>query len=182
LYKIYNFTKDTINNVVQNNLLELKDKTEEFFDITKENKIPTIIFSAGIYNIIHEFLKSRNKDFENIHVISNQFKFNESGIFTGIIGDTIHSMNKTFDQLKSLNIFSEIKDKKACILIGDTTSDAQMVNGSKFEVILKIGFFNRIKSESNYEQNLKDFQNHFDIIVDGKDDFMKINQILKDLI
>lgn len=182
LYKKYGFTENTIHEIIEKKLLELKEKTPEFFDITKENNIPLVIVSAGIYNIIHSFLDSVKKDYENIHVIANQFEFDADNKFKNIKGDTIHSMNKNFNELKTLPIYDEIKDKKSCIILGDSTSDTQMSNGKEFEVILKIGFLNKLKNDKQYAERLEAHKKYYDIIIEGTEDFTKINDLLKEIL
>jgi len=179
LYKKYKLTQKVFDKIIDENLIELKNKVFDFFNFTKENKIETIIFSAGIYNLIHSFLKKNKMDFENIHVIANQIFFNKVGDFIKLKGDLIHSQNKTFKELSSLPIFNDLKNKKGCILIGDSFGDLKMVEGSDFDVVLNIGFFNSLKNEKDYLIKKKLFKDKFDLILDGGEDFSKINNILK---
>lgn len=181
-YKKYDFSKDTIKKIIDENLIELKNKTDEFFNLTVEYKIDTIIFSAGIYNLIHKFLDLHSIKHSNIHVVANKFKFDDSGFFTHTYGDVIHSMNKTFFELSRIPVYEELTQKKTCIILGDSLSDTYMAEGANYETILKIGFLNTLPIDENYKCRLKAHQEKFDIVLDGQEDFTKINSILKQLI
>ena len=181
-YKKYNYSKKIIKQIVDENLMELKNKTDEFLDFTVKHNIDTIIFSAGIYNLIHKFLDLHSIRHSNIHVVANKFKFDENGIFTHTFGDTIHSMNKTFFELSRIPVYEELKKKKTCIIIGDSLSDTYMADGANFETILKIGFLNTLPEDENYKKRLKAHKEKFDLVLDGREDFTKINEILKQLI
>jgi len=182
LYKKYKYSKTTINTIIENNLMKLKKQTLDFFQLINKNKIETIIFSAGLYNLIHEFLKSKHVDHKYIHVVANKFIFDKNNYFQKIEGKIFHSLNKTFPELSHLSIYDDLKNKQTCMILGDSISDTNMTEGSNFKTTLKIGFINKQKSDKNYNSILKEFQNHFDIILEGTEDFTKINQILKQII
>ena len=59
-----------------------------------------MIFSAGLGNLIEEFLKSENKLTNNIHIISNFFKFDKNGKSISYTHPLVHSLNKSEIQLK----------------------------------------------------------------------------------
>ncbi len=181
LYKKYGLTIDILFEVVNNKLIDMREKTNEFFKILNDNNVPIIIFSAGNYNLIHMFLKNMHEDFNNIHVISNILDFDDKGFYKGVKGDIITSMNKNFHELERLHIFDELKLKKNCILIGNTTSDVNMAKGMKYEKILKIGFLNENRDSDKYNKKLKEHEKHFDLVFDIADDFEKVNMILRDV-
>jgi 5'-nucleotidase len=181
-YKKYKFSKDIITQIVDENLMELKDKTDIFLEFTVKHKIDTIIFSAGIYNLIHKFLDLHSIRHKNIHVVANKFKFDENGLFTHTYGDVIHSMNKTFFELSRIPVYEELTKKKTCIILGDSLSDTYMANGANFETILKIGFLNTLPEDENYQKRLKAHKEKFDLVLEGQEDFTKLNLILKQLL
>ena len=51
--------KGVIENLAKSNDLKLREGAVAFFNILAKHKIPLLIFSAGIGNVIEEFLKSR---------------------------------------------------------------------------------------------------------------------------
>ena len=62
------------------------EHTKEFLRKMNEMNIPVIIISAGIGNVIEEFLKLENDYYDNIKIISNFIVF-ENGEFKEIAGD-----------------------------------------------------------------------------------------------
>ncbi len=181
LYRAYGLTRDTFIEIIQNKLIELKDKVEVFLKLTNKLNIPTIIFSAGIYELIHGFLRKINSNYENTHVVANLFEFDKEGNFVSTKGDIIHSQNKTFKELSHLPVYKELKSKKLCILIGDSVSDLKMVEGSNFEKVIKIGFLNKIPGDKGYEERLKAHEENYDFVIDGREDFSKVNNLLKEI-
>jgi 5'-nucleotidase len=181
LYKIHGLTKNTFIEIIQNHLIELKTNVPEFFKLTHSLDIPTIVFSAGVYNLIHGFLQKINCDYSNIHVVSNIFEFDVQGVFVGTKGDVIHSLNKTYSELSHLPVYSDLKNKKLCIVLGDSVSDMKMVEGSNFEEVISIGFLNKLPGEKGYEERLAAHRDTFDIVLDGREDFTKIIELLKNI-
>ncbi len=181
LYKKYGLTQQTFIEIIQNKLIELKDYVEDFLKLCHSTNIPVIIFSAGVYNLIHGFLQKINADFDNVHVVANIFKFDSQGNFEGTLGDVIHSLNKNFEELSHLSIYSDLKNKKVCVVLGDSVSDMNMVQGGNFEEILSIGFLNTLPEHSNYSERLKAHQETFDIVLDGREDFSNIIKLLKSI-
>lgn len=179
LYEKYKLSNDILNEIVYNNLIELRENTNIFFKILNEFNIPIVIFSGGNYNLIHKFLRKEHEDFENIHVISNIMEFDKNGFFTGVKGDFITSMNKNFMELKKLHLFEELLSKKSCILIGNSTSDVKMADGKNFDAILKIGFLNEKIGAENYQRKLQGHRKYYDVVIDGNDDFENVNYILE---
>lgn len=181
LYKKYNFKNSTIDTIIEKNLIDLKDHTTDFLKLTNDLKLPTILYSAGVYNLIDGFIKKTNNNYKNINIIANQFKFDTSGNFIGTNGDVIHSQNKTFTQISNLPVYNTLKDKKTCILIGDSPSDIKMVEGSNFDTILKIGFLNTIPKNIKYQDRLNIHRDRFDIILPGYENFKDIVKLLENV-
>ena len=121
LYK-YKLTNTNLLKALQKNKLEFRRGAKEFFDRLYKNKIPVIILSAGIGNVIEEFLKKQECYYNNIYIISNFIEFKEDKMqkFTDSL---LHSMNKTIE-------------------------DIQMVSKGKLEKTITIGFLNN-KIEEN---------------------------------
>jgi len=182
LYREFGLNKKNFNKIIDNHLIELKEKVSDFFILTNKYNISTIIFSAGIYNLIHNFLKKINADYDNIHVVGKSLEFNKKGNFIKTKGDIIHSENKIFLELSHLPIYEELKNKKACILFGDSIGDLKMVKGSNFEVILKIGFLNILEEDKNYIKRLKAHQENYDLVLDGEEDFSKIVDLVRKIL
>ena len=50
----------------------LRKGVKEFLKYTYQNNIPVIIISAGITDIIENFLKANNCLYDNVHIILNK--------------------------------------------------------------------------------------------------------------
>ena len=181
LYKAHGLNQDVFIEIIQHKLIELKHHVEDFLKLSHSMNIPVVIFSAGVYNLIHGFLQKINADFNNVHVVANIFEFDNSGNFVSTKGDLIHSLNKNFEELSHLPVYSDLRDKKVAIVLGDSVSDMNMVRGGNFEEVISIGFFNTLPGHKDYERRLKAHQETFDIVLDGRDDFSKVVELLKSI-
>ena len=179
LYKKYGLSQDVFIEIIEHKLIELKNHVEDFLELSHSMNIPVVIFSAGVYNLIHGFLQKINADFNNVHVVANIFKFDNSGNFVSTKGDIIHSLNKNFEELSHLPVYSDLQGKKVAIVLGDSISDMNMVRGGNFEEVISIGFLNTLPGHKDYERRLKAHKETFDIVLDGREDFSNIVELVK---
>lgn len=75
------FTRDTFVSITKENPTFLRDDCESFFNLLNENLIPTLIFSAGVGDVITEILRANGNGQiqSNIHVVSNFIRWTEEG-------------------------------------------------------------------------------------------------------
>lgn len=173
LYK-YKLTNTNLLKALQKNKLEFRRGAKEFFDRLYKNKIPVIILSAGIGNVIEEFLKKQECYYNNIYIISNFIEFKEDKMqkFTDSL---LHSMNKTIEGKLPKNLQLTIRSKEYAILCGDIIEDIQMVSKGKLEKTITIGFLN-----NKIEENLKIYNDNFDIVLTNEDAcFQEVEKIIK---
>ena len=88
----YNISQDIVEKAINTEKLELRPGLKDFFYFMKNNKIPIIIISAGIGNVIETFLKKEDILFENIKIIANFFDFSKKTVH--IKNKIIHTSNK----------------------------------------------------------------------------------------
>ena len=129
LYKKYGLSQDVFIEIIEHKLIELKNHVEDFLELSRSMNIPVVIFSAGVYNLIHGFLQKINADFNNVHVVANIFEFDNSG--------------------------------------------------GNFEEVISIGFFNTLPGHKDYDRRLKAHKETFDIVLDGREDFSNIVELVK---
>lgn len=168
-------TKKEIGVVVKKGGIEMREGADYFFEILEKNKIPLVIISSGLGDIIEGVLEENKLNKQNVHVLSNFFEFSGDKA-TGFKNKIIHSINKTESELKSLPIFAELKKRKNIILIGDSIDDLQMVK-FPFRNVLKIGFLNE-----NVDENLETFKENFDVILLGDQDMKWVNNFLEEIL
>ena len=173
LYYTYHLTKEKLKNCVSNSYLKLREGAKDFLSKLYENQIPVIIFSAGIGNVIEQFLKEKNCYYNNITIISNFIKFDENGNMIKFSADMIHTLNKNIDKLGDLKVKEIIKTKEYRIVIGDLVDDITMMGEYPEHKSLKIGFLNK-----NITENLEVYKKNFDIVLTEANNFYDIEKYI----
>ncbi|XP_011067433.1 PREDICTED: 7-methylguanosine phosphate-specific 5'-nucleotidase isoform X2 [Acromyrmex echinatior] len=138
----------------------LRDGTEEFFEKLYNVKVPIIIFSAGLGDIVEAVLRYHNALFDNVKIFSNFLKYNGSQL-DGFKNDLpIHVYNKNECALEK-NYLKIFQKRQNVLLMGDTIGDANMVEGIEdTKAVLKIGFL-----YEHVEASLNSFMENFDIVL-----------------
>lgn len=172
--------KKEIKAVVESGRVKLREGFEQFSDFLKTHNIPLVIMSSSGLggDAISMFLEKEKRLWENIHIISNSFIWDENGNATGVRQPIIHGMNKDETIVQDFpEIYEKIKKRKNVILLGNNVEDIEMVKGFNYQNIIKIGFLNE-----KVEENLENYKNNFDIVIlnDGPMDY--INDLLKEII
>ncbi|MBR3898493.1 MAG: haloacid dehalogenase-like hydrolase [Bacilli bacterium] len=150
--------------------MKLRKGSKEFLKFTNKYQIPVIIISAGISNIIENFLKTNDLLFNNIYIVSNIIKYKE-GYIKGFRNEAIHSLNKNEIKLPS-KIEEIIKEKEKIVLLGDNVEDIYMIPKGRENNTFKIGFLN------GHKNNRKKYNETFDIVYDDES-FTNVIDILK---
>ena len=165
-------TEDEIKGVSKNkNCMKLRKDTNDLFKYAYKNKIPIIIISAGIEDIIKNFLLENKLLTENVYIISNKLKF-KSKIISGIKNKPFHSLNKS--KVKYPHKIKEIiKEKDKIFLLGDNIEDTLVTLKGKEKSTVKIGFLNK-------EKNREEYQKSFDVVLKNGT-FKEVLNILKEL-
>jgi len=172
LFYEYGLKEEFIINAVKRKLLTYRDGAKKFLKRMYELDIPVIIVSAGIGNIIIEFLKEENDLYPNIHIISNTVEF-ENGVMKGLKGKTIHSLNKDVVHGDS-DILKIINDRKNILLFGDLVADVKMIPEEKEEIALKFGFL-----DHKIDENLKYYKEAYDVVIKDEGSFDYVLDIIK---
>lgn len=174
LYYAYHLTKDKLKESIDNSKLVLREGAKDFlFKLYKEN-VPVIILSAGIGNVIKQFLKEKECDYSNITIISNFIKFDENGNMMKFSDNMIHSLNKNIDKLGDLKVKKIIETKKYRIVMGDLIEDIYMAGEFPEDRLLKVGFLN-----SNISKNLEIYNKNFDIVLTEENNFYDIEKYIR---
>lgn len=165
LYYKYHLTKELLVESVQKSNLIYRKGAKEFLQKAHQENVPIIILSAGIGNVIEQFLKETDCYFDNFFIISNFMEFDEKGKVKKFDNTKmIHTLNKTMKGKLSDNFTEEIKDKTYKILIGDLKEDEKMIEQEEWDTTLKIGIL-----EYKVEERLQDYQENFDMVLTGED-------------
>lgn len=169
--------KQAVKDLIKEKKIRLREGVKDFLEDLNKYEIPLIILSsAGIGNMVTEFLREQNLLFNNINFIGNTLKFDNKGNFKGIQDNKIiHILNKEEAELKNLPVYKQIQGRKNIILLGDSLDDLNMIKGIDYENLITIGFM-------NYEEDIKKVDKKFDIIILNDGAFEDINKILREII
>uniref|UniRef100_M4BW70 5'-nucleotidase n=1 Tax=Hyaloperonospora arabidopsidis (strain Emoy2) TaxID=559515 RepID=M4BW70_HYAAE len=163
-------SKEAVYRAVEESDIVLREGFMEIFDVLARENVPTLIFSAGLYDVIHavlanEYAKTPVKTLpENVHVVSNMMMFDEDGTIVGFNGTLIHSLNKNASALVETEFWKQCQLEKRhnILLLGDSLGDCNMANGLDFNEneIVRIGFLN-----DGAEEKLGIYLQHFDVVL-----------------
>ncbi|KAK8771414.1 hypothetical protein V5799_025344 [Amblyomma americanum] len=170
--------KSDIPELVAGSSIMLRDGCESFFEMLHEHQIPTLVFSAGLGDILEEALRHFQCHFPNLKFISNYMQFDEEGNITGFKGELIHMYNKNSCHMTSPEYHQAVKEKTNIVLLGDSLGDIDMLAGGHLQdVVLRIGFLN-----TKIEERLPQFLNSFDIVLLDDQTMDVVNGILRKII
>ncbi len=173
----YGFSKELIEGVVRDKMIQFRDGSSEFFDLLHKNNIPLVILSAGLGDIIKAAMKAENFLNGNAHIVSNFLEFDNYGKAVRPKGKIIHSQNKHETEIRDSPIFKDISHRNNVLLLGDVVADLKMADGSKYENLMKIGFLS-----PHMNNQLEHFKESFDVVLLNDCGMGFINQFLKELI
>lgn len=155
-------------------VMEFRTGAQDFLTFLWKNKIPLIIISAGIGNFIEAFLKKYDCYFDNIYVSSNKILF-KNGVAVGVGENIIHSFNKNEVSLP-LEIANKLKGRNQVLLLGDQTSDLNMVDKNSHDSVITIGF--EPDDPNDPCNSLEDFQAGFDIVCEPHENYNDLKKVL----
>lgn len=118
----------------------LRDGTEQIFEKLCNAKVPIVVFSAGLGDVVEAVLRHHNALFDNVKIISNFLKYtgNQLDGFKNDVPIHVYNKNEYAAKQEHLKLLGE---RKNVLLMGDTLGDADMVEGiEQTKIVLKIGF------------------------------------------
>ena len=118
LYYKYKLTKEKLEESVKKSKLIFRDGAKELFEKSNKENIQIIILSAGIGNVIEQFLKNNKINLDNIYIIRNFIEFDKDGKMKEFDNSKIiHTLNKTMQGKIPSNIQKRINNIPNKILI-----------------------------------------------------------------
>ena len=141
-------------------------------------QIPFVIMSSsGLGDTISMILEKEESLYNNVYIITNKFKWDETGKAIESPSSVIHCMNKDETAIKDHpEIYSKIKDRKNVVLMGDSLGDLGMVTGFEYENILKVGFLN-----PGEEQNEPRYRENFDLIITNDSSAEPVKKLMEEI-
>jgi 5'-nucleotidase len=170
-------SQNVINRIVDEQPAGLRKGLDSFLTLLHKNKVPVLILSAALTDLIEGFLQKEGILFPNVHVVSNKYEFDEKGNVIGYESVIIHSFNKNEIAIRNTPYFSQIKNRKNVLLLGDAVEDVGMVEGIEHDCVLKIGFLNE-----KVDEKREKYTQVYDVVItnDGPLDF--VNALLREIL
>lgn len=172
LFYEYGLREENIKKSLLKGGLKYRAGAKNFLKKMNKLEIPVIIISAGIGNVIEEFFNIENDIYENVSIVSNFINF-KNGIIEGLKSETIHALNKNIVKLDEISK-GKIVNKESILLLGDGLADLKMIPKADINKAITFGFL-----DEKVEENLKSFNDNFDIVLSNGGTFDEINNILK---
>ena len=171
--------KNDLKDIIDSDRVRLRQGCAELIDFLKRRNIPLVIMSASGVGIdpIAMFLEKEEKMYDNIHIISNYYEWDENGNAVGVKEPIIHSLNKDETAIQNFPAFEEVKSRKNVILLGDILEDIGMVEGFDYDNLIKIGFLNE-----KIEESLEGYKRKYDVVILNDSSMDYVNQLLKEII
>ena len=154
----------------------LRGGYKQWVDFLEALQVPLIIFSAGLADVIEEFLKLSSYEHKNIKILSNKMIFDEaSSVLTGFDGKIIHTYNKGLIAFDNLDGIVDV-GRNNILLVGDSEGDVKMADGIDTNVVFKIGYLNH-----NEEQLLSKYLGIYDVVIMGDPDMTFVDTVTRSI-
>ncbi|XP_052758763.1 7-methylguanosine phosphate-specific 5'-nucleotidase-like [Galleria mellonella] len=155
------FPKNELTKVAEGLKDCFRSGVEHLIEWSESNKVPVLIFSAGLGDCVVAAVKSSNLMRGNVKVVANFLAMNERDEIVGMQGEIIHTLNKNETAIKNTEYYGMVKDRSNVLLMGDNIGDAGMAEGMEHcDVVIKIGFLS-----CKVEENLQNYMDKFDIVL-----------------
>lgn len=156
-------TKAKLTATCQNSKIVVREGFPELAQTLLDEKIPLLIFSAGIADVLEGVIHALGLSHPNQTIIGNGMIFEESsdGKLVAFKDPLIHVFNKNEALKLHLDYFEAQKSRKNSILMGDSLGDLKMVEGVESVAnCLTIGFLN-----TKVDEMLGRYMENFDIVL-----------------
>lgn len=159
-----------IDDIVSKRLIHAREHLREFVDVLEARRVPLLILSAGLGNVIEGFLRAEGLIRENVKVLSNFFTFDSNGLANGFTHPLIHSFNKSEAQMPP----GHFARRDQVLLLGDSLGDLGMSAQTNHDMELRVGFANTPEDE-------QPFKRHFDMVITQDGPLLPVVEILRSL-
>ena len=167
----YRFSTRTIYRIVRENRPHLRDGARLFFNTLRERRIPLIILSAGIREIIVARLAEEGVSTDNIAIVANTLVFDPDGIAVTYRTPLIHSLNKHERLVASTQ---EMTGRRNLLLLGDTLEDTRMAENISHTRLLSFAF-------PPDSVHLQKYQTAYDVVLAPETSLEPVNAVLADI-
>ena len=149
--------------------LELLKRLEEL-------NVPVLIVSAGISDVIEEFLRQHGALSENVTVCSNRLNYAGDSTPKSVSpSPPITSFTKEYAYSSASSFFSEHQNRRSILQLGDSVTDVDPARHVPYDRLLSVGFVNeRPDPTKHYEA--------FDAVVHGNNgSLLPVTDLLEEM-
>ena len=161
---------------------QLRSGFDDLVDFLRKEKIPLIVNSAGVYDVIEETLKLAIDDLEElretglIDIHANRLIYDSNGrTFTYDPEDGCHVFSKDVSYKYHMEKRGIVED--SVILIGDHLGDSKIANLINYKEVIKIGLFHY-----NDEVLKKRYLEAFDVVLEGDGSLDYLIDLVKEVL
>lgn len=129
-----------------------------FFSLARANNVPVVVFSAGLGDVIEEFLRFHGVVLDNAWILADFHEHDELGLPLSFRSGIIHPLNKN-EAHAAYDVHAIASRRKNVLLMGDFEHDVHMADGEKHDTVLSVGFLN------GKHEHLPRFRDVFDAVV-----------------
>lgn len=170
--------KKNLEKIAKSEKIKLRKHAIKLINCLHARNIPLVIMSScGIGSeFISTYFKEKRILYNNIHIISNSFKWDKNGKAIAVKQPIIHGANKDETMVKDFPVFELIKNRKNVFLLGDSLGDIKMINGFDYDNLIKIGFLNE-----NVKENLEEYKKNYDVVILNDSSMEYVNDLLNEI-
>lgn len=138
--------------------------------------IPVLIVSAGVSDIIEEFLRQHGALTENVTICSNRLNYEADSTPKSVSpSPPITSFTKQYAYKSASSFFTAHSTRRALIVLGDSVSDVDAGTNVPSDYVLSVGFVNDRADASKHAQA-------YDAVVQGNDGSLEpVNDIIDEM-
>ncbi|EGZ07596.1 hypothetical protein PHYSODRAFT_528994 [Phytophthora sojae] len=192
-------TKNQVKQAVAQGSLGFRPGFHALFKLLHDQQVPTLVFSAGLYDVIHaalekEFAAEQKRSEgpiaaddipdaqlftpDNVHVVSNMMRFDARGRIKGFDGQGIHPLTKTAHALLDSPFWKdrELDKRRNVLLLGDSRGDVRMADGLDADEIIRVGFLN-----VHVDEALDEYLELYDVVFTNDASLMPVQMLIEQM-
>ena len=127
----------------------------------EELGVPVLIVSAGVSDVIEEFLRQHGAMSENVTICSNRLNYEADSTPKSVApSPPITSFTKEYAYSSARSFFAEHAKRRSILQLGDSLTDVDPAKKVPYDALLSIGFLNSRPDATRHEET-------FDAVVMG---------------
>jgi len=165
--------------IVSSAKIKLRPGARELLGQLAKLGVPVLIVSAGLSDVIEEFLRQQDLLSDNITVCSNRLNYGADSAPQSVSPEPpITSFTKANAYKMAAAFFRHHKERRMVLCLGDSVTDIDAAQEVPYDSILSVGFLN-----SKPATAMKKYADTFDAVVLGNDGSLEpLSMLLSSLV